>query len=95
MMRCDVSLVWRWLWTTRWPWIALAAGPIFMISPFGQSLLHSAFYSGEQLARSLSQFMLMMVALVWAGLVLLEWLVRIFMLRRRAKRLGATPAQTE
>jgi hypothetical protein len=55
----------------------------------------AAFYSGEQLARSLSGFLLMMFALVWAGLVLLEWLVRLFMLRRRAKRLGAAPMQTE
>ena len=83
----------RWAWNTLWPWIALATGPIFAISPFGQSLIHDSFYSGEQLARSLSGFLLMMFALVWAGLVLLEWLVRVFMLRRRVKRLRATPTE--
>ena len=79
----------------RWPWITLAAGAVFVVLPFGQSLIHSAFYSGEQLARSLSQFLLMMIGLIWAGLVLLEWLLRVYMLRRRAKRLNAAPAQTE
>jgi hypothetical protein len=82
------------LWTTLWPWISLTLGPVFVISPFGQSLIHSAFYSGEQLARSLSEFLLMMIGLIWVGLVLLEWLVRVF-LRRRVNRLSATPAQTE
>jgi hypothetical protein len=85
----------RWLWITLWPWITLAAGPVFVIWPPGQSLIHSAFYSGEQLARSLSQFLLLVIALIWAGLVLLEWLVRVYMLRRRAKRSSTTPAQTE
>ena len=85
----------RWLWITLWPWITLAAGPVFVISPFGQSIIYSAFYSGEQLARSLSEFLLLMIGLIWAGLVLLEWLLRVYMLRRRTKRLSATPAQTE
>ena len=85
----------RWLWITLWPWIALAAGPVFVISPFGQSLIHSAFYSGEQLARSLSQFLLLMIGLIWTGLVLLEWLLRVYMLRRRRKQSSTTPAQTE
>jgi hypothetical protein len=84
----------RWLWITLWPWITLAAGAVFVISPFGQSLIHSAFYSGEQLAHSLSEFLLLVMALIWAGLVLLEWLLRVYMLRRRAKRSSATPAQT-
>jgi hypothetical protein len=73
----------------------LAAGLVFVISPFGRSLIHSAFYSGEQLVRSLSEFLLLVIALIWAGLVLLEWLLRVYMLRRRAKRSSAIPAQTE
>ena len=85
----------RWLWTTRWPWIALAVGPVLIISLAGQSLIYSAFYSGEQLARSLSQFLLLMIGLVWAGLVLLEWLLRVYMLRRRTRRTRAATTQTE
>ena len=80
-------------WTTLWPWVTLAAGLVFAISPFGQSLIHSAYYSGEQLARSISEFLLLMIGLIWAGLVLLEWLVRVFMLRRRVKRLRAAPTE--
>lgn len=73
----------------------MAAGVLFALSPFGNSLIHSAFYSGEQLARSLSQFLLTMIGLLWGGLVLLEWLVRVYMVRRRAKRMGALPTQAE
>ena len=62
---------------------------------FGQSLVQSAFYSGEQLARSLSEFLLWCIGGVWLGLVVLEWLARVFILRRRTKRLSASPAQTE
>jgi hypothetical protein len=83
--RRDFDQVWRWLWRTRWPWITLMVGPLFLISQAGGSLVHSAFYSDEQLARSLSQFLLMMIGLIWIGLVLLEWLLRVYMLRRRAK----------
>ena len=83
----------RWIWITRWPWITLAVGPVFAISPFGRSLIHDTFYSGEALARSLSGFLLMVIAGIWAGLVLLEWLVRVFMLNRRAKRSSATPTE--
>jgi len=93
-MGCDACQIRRWLWTTLWPWISLALGPVFVISPFGQSLIHSAFYSGEQLARDLSEFLLWCIGGIWAGLVVLEWLLRV-VLRRRAKRLSATPAQTE
>jgi hypothetical protein len=62
---------------------------------FGQSLIHSAFYSGEQLARSLSEFLLWCIGGAWAGLAVLDWLARVFILRRRTKRLSASPAQTE
>ena len=92
-MRCEFEQLRRWLWITLWPWISLAVGPVFAISPFGQSLIHSAFYSGEQLARSISEFLLLTIGLFWAGLVLLEWLVRVFMLRRRVKRLRAASAE--
>jgi hypothetical protein len=93
-MGCDAGQIWRWLWTTLRPWISLALGPVLVISTAGQSLIHSAFYSGEQLARSLSEFLLWCIGGIWAGLAVLEWLLRV-VLRRRAKRLSATPAQTE
>ena len=96
-MRCKIDRLLRYLcgriWNTLWPWITLAAGPIFAISPFGRLLIHSAFYSGEQLARSLSEFLLLMIGIIWAALVLLEWLLRVYMLRRRANRLRAAPTE--
>jgi hypothetical protein len=76
----------------RWPWITLIAAILLVISPLGQDVLHGAFYSGEQLGRSLSQFLLEVFIAILAGLALVEWLVRFLWARRRAKRL--IPAQT-
>lgn len=70
------------------PWFALAATAIFFMTPLGQSLLQSAFYSGEQLANSIAQFMLMVVAGIVVGLALLEWGIKYYIRRRRARLLA-------
>ena len=76
----------------RWPWVTVVAAVLLAVSPLGQDLLHNAFYSGEQLARSLSQFLLEVFIAIVAGLVLVEWLIRYVWARRRANR--AMLAQT-
>ena len=75
----------------RWPWVTLVAAVLLAVSPLGQDLLHSAFYSGEQLARTLSQFLLEVFIAIVAGLVLVEWLIRYFWARRRANRAILAP----
>lgn len=64
------------------PWFTLAATAIFFMTPLGQSLLQSAFYSGEQLANSIAQFMLMIVAGIVVALAALEWTVKTYIRRR-------------
>ena len=71
---------------TRWPWITIVAAVLFALSPLRQDLYRGAFLSGEQLARNLSQFLLTIMVAIAAGLVMLEWLVRTVIVRRRARK---------
>ena len=66
------------------PWFTLAAAILFFLSPLGQSILQSAFYSGERLSNSIAQFMLMVVAGIAVALALLEWGIK-YSIRRRAR----------
>jgi hypothetical protein len=70
------------------PWFTLAATAVFFITPLGQSMLQSAFTSGEQLANSIAQFMLMVVAGIAVAFALMEWGIKYYM-RRRARLRGA------
>ena len=66
----------------RWPWITALLTLVATISPFGQDLIRSSLYSGEQLARHLSQFLLAVFAAIAAALIALEWVIRWFLARR-------------
>ncbi len=68
------------------PWITLIAVAIFFASPFGQSLYNQAFVSGEALANSIAQFMLLVILGIVVALALLEWGVKFLIRRRRARR---------
>jgi hypothetical protein len=58
------------------PWITLVATAIIFVSWFGQDLLRQAFISGEQLANSIAQFMLLVILGIIIALALLEWGVK-------------------
>jgi NADH:ubiquinone oxidoreductase subunit K len=73
---------------TRWPWISLLLSAVLVLNPIGLDFLHSAFFAGEQLARSIAQVLVLIALASMAVAVLLEWLVRILIFRRRAR--GAT-----
>ena len=70
----------------QWPWITLVATLLVAVSPLGQSVLHGAFVSGEQLSRSIAQFMLTIGLAIFVGLAFIEWLIKWFVRRRRAAR---------
>ncbi len=70
---------------TRWPWISLLLGAIVALNPVGLDFLHSAFLAGEQLARNIAQPIVLTALAIIALVVLLEWLVRSFLVRRRAR----------
>ena len=58
------------------------------LNPVGLEFLRSAFLAGEQLARNIAQ-PIVLTAMAILGLIgVLEWLVRLFVFKRRAR--GAT-----
>ncbi|KRP88022.1 hypothetical protein I6F14_22490 [Bradyrhizobium sp. IC3069] len=70
---------------TRWPWISLLLGVIVALNPVGLDFLHSAFFAGEQLARNIAQPIVLTALAIIVLVVLLEWLVRSFLVKRRAR----------
>jgi hypothetical protein len=70
----------------RWPWITLILAVLVAISPLGREVFEGAFVSGEQLSRSISQFMLAVGLAMLVSLALLEWLAKWLVTRRRAAK---------
>jgi len=70
----------------RWPWITLILAVLVAISPLGREVFEGAFVSGEQLSRSISQFMLAVGLAILVSLALLEWLAKWLVTRRRAAK---------
>ncbi|WP_128925902.1 hypothetical protein [Bradyrhizobium guangxiense] len=70
---------------TRWPWISLLFGAVVALNPIGLDFLHSAFFAGEQLARNIAQPIVLTALAVMVLAVMLEWLVRSFLVKRRAR----------
>jgi hypothetical protein len=70
---------------TRWPWISLLLAVLTVISPVGREIIYDAFYRGEGLSRNIAQFVLCIGLGIVALIVVLEWLVRLIISRRRAR----------
>ncbi len=66
----------------RVPWITLLLFALLCVSPIGQEIYRSL-HSGEQLARSMSQILLMIYLPIIGLLILAEAGIRILILRRR------------
>ena len=62
---------------------------VLAISSLGQDVIHGAFFSGEQLARSLSPLLLYIGIGILLAFIALEWLVRLLWARRAARRRDA------
>ncbi|UWU89553.1 hypothetical protein [Bradyrhizobium sp. CB1015] len=70
---------------TRWPWISLLLGVVVALNPVGLDFLHSAFFAGEQLARNIAQPIVLTALAIIVLVVVLEWLLRSFLVKRRAR----------
>ena len=55
------------------------------LNPVGLEFLRSAFLAGEQLARNIAQPIVLTAMAILALVVSLEWLVRVFIINRRAR----------
>jgi len=70
---------------TRWPWITLTLIVLILLSPIAREV-YSGLHSGEQLARSMSQIVLLIYGPILVALVVIEWGIRVFLRARRATR---------
>ena len=68
----------------RVPWITLVLFALICVSPLGQEIYHSL-HSGEQLARTLAQAVLLIYLPIIGLLILAETGIRFLILRRRRK----------
>ncbi|WP_038949818.1 MULTISPECIES: hypothetical protein [Bradyrhizobium] len=65
--------------------MSLLLGAVVALNPIGLDFLHSAFFAGEQLARNIAQPVVLIALAVMVLAVMLEWLVRSFLVKRRAR----------
>ncbi|WP_404546205.1 hypothetical protein [Bradyrhizobium sp. USDA 223] len=65
--------------------MSLLLGAIVALNPVGLDFLHSAFFAGEQLARNIAQPIVLTALAIIVLVVLFEWLVRSFLVKRRAR----------
>lgn len=70
---------------TRVPWISLLLAAALLVSPVGYELIRDAFFAREQLTRNIVQPIVFTGLAIIAGVIALEWLVRFFVLKRRAR----------
>ena len=58
---------------------------VVALNPVGLEFIHAAFLAGEQLARNIAQPIVLTAMAILALVVSLEWLVRVFIINRRAR----------
>ena len=71
--------------TTRWPWISMLVSLILTLSPLGRDIVDSAFFAGEALSRNIWAPIALTIFAIMAAVILMEWLIRIYILNRRAR----------
>jgi hypothetical protein len=67
----------------RWPWVTPILSILVMIGPFGQEVIHSAFYSGESISRDIGTFLMYCIAGITLVAIAVEWLIRWWWAKRR------------
>ncbi|WP_312015212.1 hypothetical protein [Bradyrhizobium lablabi] len=65
--------------------MSLVLSAALVLNPVGLDFLYSAFFAGEQLARNIARPIVLTALAIMAVVALLEWLVRSFIARRRAR----------
>ena len=78
---------------TKWPWITIVLALVLAFLPPVNDIINSAFFSGEQLARTLGQLVLMEFVGVVFVLGLIEWGIRWYAASRRSAALRVAGQQ--
>ncbi|RYX96037.1 MAG: hypothetical protein EON84_06835 [Bradyrhizobiaceae bacterium] len=70
---------------TSWPWITLLIAALAALNPVGWGIIDNAWNSGEQLARSLGQFLVLCALGGLAAMGLIEFVIRRFLISRQRR----------
>jgi hypothetical protein len=70
---------------TQWPWISTLVAAIVALNPIGLDIIHLAFFSNEALSRNIWRPVALTGLAIMALIVLLEWLIRKFIIWRRSR----------
>lgn len=73
---------------TSWPWITLLLAAAEALNPVGYDIIYKAWHSGEQLARSIGQFLVYVALGIVAVVGLLEFGIRKFLISRQSRLAG-------
>lgn len=73
---------------TPWPWITLLLAAAAALNPVGYDIITNAWNSGEQLSRSLGQFLVYTALGIAAIIGLLEFGIRKFLISRQSRLAG-------
>jgi len=71
---------------TSWPWITLSIAAVISLNPLGLEIIYNALSAGEQLARSLGQFLVYCGLGILTGLGLIEFTIRKLLLMRQRRK---------
>jgi hypothetical protein len=72
--------------TTSWPWISFLTAAAAALNPVGYDIIINAYTSGEQLARSLGQFLIYCALGILTAMALIELGIRKFLISRQRRR---------
>ena len=74
---------------TSWPWITMLLAAAAALHPVVYDIIiYYAWHSGEQLSRSRGQFLVYMVLAIAAGVGLIEFGIRKFLISRQSRLAG-------
>ncbi|HEX7884058.1 MAG TPA: hypothetical protein VF499_15135 [Afipia sp.] len=73
---------------TSWPWITLLLAAAVALNPVGYDIITNAWNSGEQLSRSLGQFLVYTALGIAAIVGVLEFGIRKFLISRQSRLAG-------
>jgi hypothetical protein len=74
---------------TAWPWISLLLVAFAVLNPIGLDFIRTALFSNEQLSRNIAGPVVLMVLAVLCVLALIEFFVRVALLRRNRAAIAA------
>jgi len=79
---------------SRWPWVTSVAAAIIVMTPMAREIFYAAFVSSQRFLQDLMQMIYLGGVAIAILLMVIEWRVRIVIIRRRALAQAATGEHT-